>query len=145
MLITTHILSALLFGKYLGHTGAILLGSVLIDFDHFFDMFTKGRKYGLKRTLEVLFTPYPEEDESRTVFHSLLGWLVVSVILYNLEPEFGLYFSLGYLLHLVLDSLDTSKLHLFYPQKYDVRGWVEYNSLMEYSFAIIMFIIYFFF
>ncbi|MBS3112954.1 metal-dependent hydrolase [Candidatus Woesearchaeota archaeon] len=145
MLFTTHILSALLLGKYLGHTGAIVLGSTLIDFDHIFDMIVKGKKHGFRRTLEVLFTPYPEEDESRTVFHSILGWLVISAVLYAIMPSFGIYFSAGYLLHLVLDSLDTSRLRLFYPQKYDIRGWVEYNSLTEYILAIIMFIIYFFF
>ncbi len=146
MLFSTHILSGLLVGKYLGHTGAILLGTTIIDFDHLFDIFIKGQKKGrFKRLFEVMFLPHPEEDETRTVFHSFLAWLVISVIFYNLAPGFGLYFSIGYLLHLVLDSLDTSRLHLFYPRKYDVRGWVEYNSLMEYVFGIAIFIIYFFF
>lgn len=145
MLITTHILAGLLLGKYLGHTGAILLGMTLLDLDHVWDMIIRGRKHGFKKAFETLIMPYPEEDESRTIFHSLLGWLIVSIILYNLNPDFGLYYSIGYFVHLMMDSLDTSKLHLFYPTKYDVRGWVEYNSLMEYMLGIVMFIIYFFF
>lgn len=146
MFFITHIISALLAGKYLGHTGAILIGSVIIDSDHIYDIIKNGWRKGIvKRFLESLLIPCPEEDESRTVFHSVLGWLIVSAIFYAIEPEFGLYFSIGYILHLALDSLDTTRLHLFYPHHYDVRGYVEYNSLMEYILGICMFIVYFFF
>ena len=100
MLMTTHILSGLLLGKYIGNTGAILLGTTIIDLDHIVDVIVKGRKGGLTRAMEVLFTPFPEEDESRTVFHSILAWLLISVLLYNFAPGFGLYFSIGYIFHL---------------------------------------------
>ncbi len=142
----THVISALLASKYLGHTVPILIGSSIIDLDHIYDLIKHGWKRGIiKRFFESLLIPCPEEDESRTVFHSLLGWLVVSAVFYVADPEFGIYFSLGYFIHLGLDSLDTTRLHLFYPHRYDVRGYVEYNSLMEYALGIGMFIVYFFF
>ncbi|MFA5142151.1 MAG: metal-dependent hydrolase [Candidatus Woesearchaeota archaeon] len=147
MLITTHILAGLVVGKYLGpeHMLPILLGSVLIDLDHIYDMVKHGWKYGIKKSFEILFMPFPEENEQRTFFHSIFGWILVSTILYLVDPVFGKYFSIGYAVHLLLDSLDTSELQLFYPQKYNVTGFIEYNSLMEYLFGIGLFIIYFFF
>jgi len=146
MLVTTHILSALLLGKYLGHTTAILLGAFLIDFDHLYHAFKHSKRKGgfFKAGLELI-KPHPEIDDSRTFMHSILGWFLVSIIIYAFAPTFAIYFSIGYALHLVLDALDTSKLHLFYPSTYDVVGPVEFNSVLEYTIAIVMFIIYFWF
>jgi membrane-bound metal-dependent hydrolase YbcI (DUF457 family) len=142
---TTHLLSALMVGKFIGHTEALVLGSTIIDFDHIYDIVKHWKKYGIKKAIEALLIAEPEENDQRTVFHSLLGWLAVSFIIYLFNPEFGTYFSIGYLLHLMLDSLDTSKLHLFYPSKYDMRGVVEYNSMMEYLLGIGMFLVYLFY
>ena len=88
-------------------------------------------KYG-----ETYKTPYT---------HSLLGWIVLSVFVILINKEFGFAFLIGYLMHLVLDIIDTDEKQLFYPFKKKIRGFLPVFGYYEIVFSLVLVGVYFLF
>lgn len=74
--------------------------------------------------------------EHRGITHSLSGMVVfvaiMQVLLYVTGIETSiLAFMLGYLSHLVADSMTPSGVEVFYPFKFKIRGPIVTNSILE--------------
>lgn len=94
----------------------LLIGSVIPDLDHglgfLYKTLTKSWNKNedvLKGMQKIFFFP-------RTAFHSLWGVLTISTIFYFL---FGLehtaYLSLGFTIHLLIDSIDEAGVYWLFP------------------------------
>lgn len=142
MLMSTHLLLGLVLGNLVKHPFAVMLGAVLIDFDHLFAYYMSNRKTSLKDLFQLNLLP-DEEISLRSFFHTILGWIGTTAILMVINYDFGLYFSIGYVSHLFLDAIDGSNLYLFYPLHINVRGPITYNSYAEYLLNICLLILLF--
>lgn len=56
----------------------------------------------------------------RSITHSIVGYLALSYGLFTRDYEIGLFFSIGYLTHLLLDMLTVKGIKLFYPLKKNI-------------------------
>ncbi len=67
----------------------------------------------------------------RGLLHSLAGWLVFAIPIGALGTGALLPFTLGYVSHLLLDSLTPTGVQYLYPLKYRIRGSIRTDSLAE--------------
>lgn len=63
--------------------------------------------------------------------HSLLGLIVFSILLYFLDNNGVLYFSVGYFLHLLIDWLDIDEKYYLYPFNIKFKGFLPIWSNIE--------------
>ena len=101
----------------------LLLGCTIPDLDHFFGFlfmevthtWSKAERK-LKGVQKVFFFP-------RTFVHSVWGVAFFSAAIYFFYGfEFVPYFAIGFLIHLILDSLDEAGIRWFFP-----KGWVHWK------------------
>lgn len=119
----THIIPSLiiyLFNPSMTHLDFLFLslGSVIPDLDHILGFLFKNVKKSwtpdeerLKGLQKLFFFP-------RTPLHSFWGVLFLSVPAFFLFGHKTFYFSLGFLIHLIIDSLDESGVYWLYPHKW---------------------------
>lgn len=133
MIAPTHISFGLFFSLFISSlTGyqlglsaggylAIFLGSILPDID------TPQSMIG--RCFRPLSSKLERRFGHRTITHSLLGWLTVSLLALPLliaGREYFLFFSLAYLSHILLDMANIQGVTFFWPdKKRDVLGQPE--------------------
>lgn len=72
--------------------------------------------------LSAAAATFPDLDfklkiKHRTWTHSLLIYLLLAALIYSFDPVGTLFFSFGYLSHLILDSVTVSGVKWFYPFK----------------------------
>ena len=67
----------------------------------------------------------------RGFLHSLTAAALFSLPLFAFRPGYGLAFLLGFLSHLLADSMTVEGVRLFYPLKSRIRGPVRTNSAAE--------------
>lgn len=108
------------------------LGSLFPDLDAS-ESKIKNLKLGKKKSLLSLVKPFEvlgfilhKTFGHRGALHSLIGLFSFSFIVYLIssyfgEPLFFLYFSLGFLSHLVSDMFTKSGVEIFYPWKKNFR------------------------
>lgn len=70
--------------------------------------------------LSVAAATLPDYDlklkiKHRTITHCILFYIVIGALLYRVNFETFIFFSIGYLSHLLLDSLTKHGIPLFYP------------------------------
>ena len=85
--------------------------------------------------------PEDRKGSPRGFLHSILGWFILSIAFYIVGGELGIYFSIGYLSHIILDMLDESPFEIAYPFKADFRGFIRYNSWLEYLIILALIVI----
>ena len=108
------------------------LGSLFPDLDAS-ESKIKNLKLGKKKSLLSLIKPFEvlgfilhKTFGHRGALHSLVGLVGFSYIFYLIcsyfgEPLFSIYFSLGFLSHLLSDMLTKSGVEIFYPWKKNFR------------------------
>lgn len=68
----------------------------------------------------------------RGIFHSPFVLILISMLIAIINHEIAIAFFIGYLSHLVLDSLTPSGIMLFYPfSKKRTKGFIRTGSLWE--------------
>jgi membrane-bound metal-dependent hydrolase YbcI (DUF457 family) len=120
MLFITHLLAGILLANLLGHWRWIILGSVIIDLDHFIVLFRKKVYNPIKMIKHIC--DEEKYGSHRTKLHSLLGLVVIFFAIASFNLEIAKYFSIALFFHLVLDALDGSSIRLFYPLPKTVKG-----------------------
>lgn len=82
----------------------------------------------------------------RTWTHSLLIYSIAAALIYNFDPAGALFFSFGYLSHLILDSVTVSGVKWFYPfclKPYGMRKvkvGSRYEKLINSLFIVVLLI-----
>ena len=75
----------------------------------------------------------------RGIFHSPFLLILISIIISIINIEIAAAFFIGYLSHLILDSLTLKGIMLFYPfSKKRTRGLIRTGSLWENIFFILL-------
>jgi membrane-bound metal-dependent hydrolase YbcI (DUF457 family) len=141
---TTHLALALIIGKVSGDYSAALLGSLVIDIDHFMPFIEKRKKFKLKEFWQDMQESKNSYGEiSRSYLHSFFSWALLSLIICLINLRFGLIFSLAYLGHFLLDAIDDSDFYPFYPiEKFNIKGFIPYFSKKELFFSLILFFLF---
>lgn len=67
--------------------------------------------------LFIIICAFGREQPHRTFMHSFLALLLLDAALGLIWPKLILYFTVGFLSHLVIDVLNKKKLSLWYPLK----------------------------
>lgn len=138
-----HPIIGLILGKKFGHTTTFLAGSILPDINHFF-VLIKNKYFKIRETFAVMKYEKRYGENYKTPYtHSLLAWLILSAFSFFINLNFGFAFSIGYLIHLILDLLDSDEKQLFFPFKKRVKGFLPVFNLGEMFLAAILMVIYF--
>lgn len=115
----------------------ILLASALPDIDSYKSKV--GKKIKLISFLINIFLGH------RGIFHSLFLIIPISIFIAIINPEIAAAFFIGYISHLVLDSLTPEGVMLFYPfSKKRIQGFIRTGSLFENMLFILLLVLCFY-
>ena len=142
MFIFAHFLFGLIIGKISGNYLVALIGALFIDLDHLVVYIKKGIIFKPKKLWKIIIDANDPYGFQRNFLHNFFVWIVLSIIILIFDFKIGIIFSLAYLSHLFLDSLDGSDFYPFYPWKFNVRGPIRYLSLSELIFTLILLLVY---
>ena len=136
------ILCALLTFRYFTNTlneyilffTLVFLGSVFPDIDIHNSWL--NRKLKLTKLIALV-------TRHRGIFHSLIVAVPLSYLLYIVEPYFGFAFFIGYLSHLLMDSLNHMGIAYLHPiRNPHIKGFIEVGSKEETLIFLFIIIIY---
>ena len=134
MLFRTHLAFGFLIGLYLIDflkiKNQILFMIILLFFSIFPDIDDSSSKISKKlKPFSYLTTLFGH----RTIFHTIYFPLAISFVLFILNFKLlSLAALIGYLLHLILDSITKKGIALFYPlSKKRIKGFIKVGSLTE--------------
>ena len=134
MMMGTHvafaILAALIFEPFLNtgnialYIGLVAFGTLLPDVDH--KNSTINKILPLTKWFSYFF-------KHRGFFHSIFPILIIYGIFWFFDLQFvGIALSLGYMTHLVSDSLTKMGVNFLYPvSKFKIQGFIETNTILE--------------
>ena len=112
----------------------LLIASVLPDIDSYKSKL--GRKIKPISFLINIFLGH------RGIFHSLFLLILISLIIAFINNEIAAAFFIGYLSHLILDSLTPEGVMFFYPfSKKRIKGIIRTSSLWENIFFFVFIIL----
>lgn len=137
-MIFLHLILGLILGKLTNNYLPFLLGSLIPDIDHIY-IILKHKLYK-KNFLDTLKNEEKYKIKYKTPFvHSILGLIVFSVIVQLVINNYLLsfYFSLAYLLHLLIDWPDKDVKYYLYPFKIKFSGFLPIWSKQEKIITII--------
>ncbi|MFH1918224.1 MAG: metal-dependent hydrolase [Nanoarchaeota archaeon] len=137
-MIFAHLLIGIILGKLYGNYFLFILGSIFPDIDHFYIIF-KNKIYTLEKIIDSI--KYEEKynlNYKTSLFHSLIGLVIFSLIIYLIVGNKAIYFSVAYLLHLLIDWSDTDTKYFLYPLKIKFKGFLSIWSKPERALTIIL-------
>ena len=144
MFILAHLASGMILGKVSGSYLPAIIGSVIIDVDHLRTLIKNKVRLSPKKLWQIILDPNDPYGNQRNILHTLFGWAIVSAIILLLNFEIGIIFSIGYLIHLILDGIDNSDFHAFYPfSNVNLKGPIKYLSKYELIFSLILMTLFF--
>ncbi len=140
-MIIIHILLAIILGKVFGNMLFFVLGSIILDLDHIY-IIIKNRFFSLKKIMQTIKYEKKYNIKYKTpVFHSFLGLIFFSLIIFFFNQKGAIYFSIAYLLHLLIDWIDIDEKYYLYPLKVKFRGFLPIWSTTEKILTLILTII----
>lgn len=138
MLFYTHLLaglfSALLFLEY--SENKLIFIAVTLFFSIFADIDSSNSRVG-KYWFSKVLTAF---SKHRGIFHSLFFVGVFYLVFASYLPIIALPFLIGYLTHLVLDTMTVRGLRLLYPIRIRFHGFVRTGKFFEIIFFIVLLI-----
>jgi hypothetical protein len=146
-MIFLHLILGLILGKFTGQYWLFIIASVFPDIDHFYNIIK--HKFYLPSRLKLLIDS--EEHEARyhiryktPLLHSLMGLIIFSLLFYIIFNNYLLtgYFSLAYLLHLLMDWPDKDVKFYLYPFRIKFNGFLPIWSKTERVLTIVAVIIF---
>ena len=116
-MILAHPIIGITLGNYFGHFWYFLIGSIIPDFDHLFIIF-KGKIFFFKDIVNsIRFEKIYNLNYKTKYVHSVLGALAISAPVAIIDIKGGLFFFIGYIIHLLLDWPDIDDKYYLYPFK----------------------------
>jgi hypothetical protein len=145
-MIFVHLILGILLGKIFGGYLFFILGSILPDFDHLYIMF-KNKFFSINKIIEsIKFEKKFGVKYKTPLFHSILGLILFSTIIYFFSNIGALYFAIAYFLHLLIDWLDIDEKYYIYPAKIKFKGvlpiWSKFEQILTIILLIILLFIY---
>jgi inner membrane protein len=115
--------------------GLILLGSVLPDID--------AENSFIVNKLPWLLKPVSMVTSHRGVFHSLIGALLISgIVFYFISRVYGFALFLGYTSHLLIDGFTKMGVNFLHPiSDLKLSGFIETGKLTEYVVLIVIIVL----
>ena len=77
-----------------------------------------------------------ELSTSLTIVHSIFGLIILSAVFFIILENKTIYFSIAYLLHLLLDWTDIDEKYYLYPLRIKFKGFLPIWSKLEKIFTI---------
>ncbi len=115
-----------------------LIGSIFPDIDHLY-IIIKNRLFLIKKIKDSIKFEKKYKIRYKTpFFHSLLGLIIFSLIIWIFSRQSPLIFSMGYFLHLLLDWLDIDEKYYLFPLKIKFKGFLPIWSVPEKVATIIL-------
>ena len=142
MFIFAHLFVGLIIGKISGSYLVALIGALFVDLDHLIVYIKNGILFKPKKLWKTITDANDPYGFQRNFLHNFFIWMIISILIIILDFKIGIIFSLAYLSHLLLDSLDGSDFYPFYPWKFNVKGPIKYLSFSEIIFTFILLIIF---
>jgi hypothetical protein len=144
MFLPTHLATGLIIGKLTGNYSISLIGSVIMDLDHLLAYYRVGILFNLKKLFAAITSKASIGISQRNYLHNIFICLLAITISLAINFSAGLIFSIAYILHLILDSLDDSRYYPFYPNiKINLHGPIKYFSWEEFVITFILILIFF--
>ncbi|MBI4144008.1 metal-dependent hydrolase [Candidatus Woesearchaeota archaeon] len=145
-MIFVHLIFGVILGKILGNYFFFILGSVLPDVDHLYILF-KNRFFSIKKIIgSIKFEKKFGVEYKTPLFHSILGLVLFSTIVYFFNNQKALYFAIAYLLHLLIDWLDIDEKQFLYPVRIKYKGflpiWSEFEQVLTILLLILLLFLY---
>jgi len=139
-MIFIHLLLGIILGKIFGNYFFFILGAIIPDSDHIY-VIIKNKLWNFKKIIGTIKYEKRFGIKYKTpLFHSILGLILFSLIIYLFTARF-FYFSLAYLLHLLVDWLDIDEKFYLYPFKIKFKGFLPIWSKTEKRVTIILILI----
>jgi len=102
----------------------VLIGSIIVDIDSF-KSFIGRKSLGISFLVQLI-------TGHRGIFHSLLFAVLFSGLLLLFNATFAIGFFIGYISHLMIDTLNIQGIRWFYPfSKLRFKGFIEVNGFAE--------------
>ena len=144
MTLPTHIMAGMVIGKLTGNYSLSIGMAIAPDIDHLFSYAKSGVLF---KPVEFFKTVFAREDpygDQRYILHNILVFVIISVVVFLINSDVGLIFSLAYFSHIILDALDGSDYFPFFPnKKVNIRGPVNYFSKQEFFILLLLILVYF--
>ena len=129
-MIFIHLLLGIILGLTFGNIFMFILGSIFPDIDHLYIMINSKLWKPRKFIDSIKFEKKYNIKYKTAFFHSLLGLAIFSLII-SLFSRNWIFFSIAYLLHLLVDWLDIDEKYYLYPLKIKFRGFLPIWSTLE--------------
>ena len=144
MTLPPHLLLGMIIGKVTGNYPVAIASSVLIDLDHLQSDISRGLITKPRKLWNTLIDQNDPYGDQRGIFHNYLFFLIIATSLIIFTGKIGIVITLGYLGHLLLDTLDNSDYWPLYPNKrINLRGPINYATWKEGIFFVGLIIIFF--
>lgn len=139
-MIFIHLLLGILLGKIFGNYLFFIVGSIFPDFDHLYILVRK--KIPMKEIIDsIRFEKKYNLRYKTLLFHSLLGLMLFSGILYVFNQKGALIFAMAYFLHLLIDWADIDEKYYLYPVKIKFKGFLPIWSRVEKVLTMILLVL----
>lgn len=143
-----HLLIGIILGKFFGNYSFFIIGSILPDFDHIYIMI-KNKFFSIQKIKESIKFEKKFGIRYKTpLFHSLLGLILFTIIIYFFNNIGALYFAIAYFLHLLIDWIDIDEKHYLYPFKIKFNGilpiWSKFEQILTMILLIFTLLLYLF-
>jgi hypothetical protein len=140
-MIFVHLLIGIILGQILGNPLFFILGSIIPDLDHIY-IIIKNRLWSLKKIVKTIIYESKFGINYKTpLFHSILGLIILSLIVYVFSNSGAIYFAIAYFLHLLIDWIDIDEKYFLYPLKIKFKGFLPIWSRFEKILTIILLVI----
>jgi len=138
-MIFLHLILGVILGKIYGSYFFFIAGSLFADIDHIYIYFIKGKFYTWKKFINALKYEDKHGIKSKTpLFHSILGMVIFTGVIYLFNQQGALYFGIAYLSHLLMDWVDKDEKIFLWPLKIEFRGFLPVWSTSEKIVTIIV-------
>jgi len=118
-----------------------ILGSIFPDLDHIY-IIIKNRLFSLTKIIHTIKYEKKYKIRYKTeLFHSLFGLILFSLLIFVFNKNGAVYFSIAYLLHLLVDWLDIDAKYYLYPLKIKFKGFLPIWSKTEKIITLILLIV----
>lgn len=140
-MIFAHLLIGIILGLVFKNYFFFILGSIFPDIDHAY-IIIKNKIWSKKKIIESLEFEKKFRMKYKTpFFHSILGLIFFSTIIYLFNNSATIYFASAYFLHLLVDWIDIDEKYFLYPLKIKFKGFLPIWSRTEKIITIILIII----
>lgn len=138
LMILAHPIIGITLGNHFGYFWFLVLGSIVPDIDHLI-ILIKHKIFSWHKIVDSIRFEKKYNITYKTKYiHSVLGAIVISGSVMLIDFTGGLYFFVGYIIHLLIDWLDIDEKQFLYPFKKKFKGFLPVFSKTEMIFTLFL-------